>query len=211
MFGVFAAEYLASPIHGQKKQSTRASERVILEYWKKHLGAVRLDKITDVIVKSYREKRLAEGVTARTVNKETVAFYQVLKLANDRGLISSLPRVRQLKQKPPPKRPLLASEDVERLLRDCNAEVTKNADLLRFYLRFLILTGAREKEALCVRWADVDFEKGFLTIGADADTKNARDRTVNFTPELRSLLQDMIAARPPDSSVHPPSGGRAMS
>ena len=26
-------------------------------------------------------------MTARTVNKETVAFYQVLKLANDRGLI----------------------------------------------------------------------------------------------------------------------------
>ena len=71
------------------------------------------------MVKSYREKRLAQGVTARTVNKETVAFYQVLKLANDRGLISSLPRVRQLKQKPPPKRPLLAPEDVERLLRHC--------------------------------------------------------------------------------------------
>ena len=30
------------------------------------------------MVKSYREKRLAQGVTARTVNKETVAFYQVL-------------------------------------------------------------------------------------------------------------------------------------
>ncbi len=42
------------------------------------------------MVKSYREKRLAQGVTARTVNKEAVAFYQVLKLANDRGLISSL-------------------------------------------------------------------------------------------------------------------------
>ena len=43
------------------------------------------------MVKSYREKRLAQGVTARTVNKETVAFYQVLKLANYRGLISSFP------------------------------------------------------------------------------------------------------------------------
>jgi hypothetical protein len=42
------------------------------------------------MVKSYREKRLTQGVTARTVNKETVAFYQVLILASDRGLISIL-------------------------------------------------------------------------------------------------------------------------
>ncbi|HEY5743712.1 MAG TPA: site-specific integrase [Terrimicrobiaceae bacterium] len=208
MFSDFAGDYLASPIHAQKKQSTRNSERVILEYWKAHLGGIRLDKITDVMVKGYREKRLAQGVTARTVNKETVAFYQVLKLANDRGLISSLPRVRQLKQKQPPKRPLLASEDVERLLSNCKSAVTKNADLLRFYLRFLALTGAREKEALRIRWADVDFEKSFVTIGADADTKNARHRTVNFTAELRPLLREMIAARPPDSSFLFPSPQR---
>jgi integrase len=207
-FAVFASEYLASPIYGQKKQSTRESERVILEYWKQHLGGIRLDKITDVMVRSYREKRLAQGVTARTVNKEAVAFYQVLKLANDRGLISSLPRVRQLKQKPPPKRALLAPEEVQRLLRHCEPEVTKNADLLKFYLRFLALTGAREKEALRVRWADVDFEKRFVTIGADADTKNAQHRTVNFTPELHELLRDMGAARPPDSSFSFPSPQR---
>lgn len=100
---------------------------MILEYWKQHLGGIRLDKITDVMLKSHREKRLAQGVTARTVNKETVAFYQVLKLANDRGLISSLPRVRQLKQKPPPKRPLLSPGDVEQLLRHCTPDTTKNA------------------------------------------------------------------------------------
>jgi integrase len=205
MFSDFAGEYLASPIHAQKKQSTQASERVILEYWKTHIGGTRINKITEVMVKTYREKRLAQGVKARTVNKETVAFYQVLKLANDRGLISSLPRVRQLKQKAAPKRPLLAPEDVEALLRHCGPDVTKNADLLKFYLRFLILTGEREKEALRIRWADVDFEKRFVTIGADADTKNARHRTVNFTPELQSLLQDMSAARPPDSSFLFPS------
>ena len=53
MFSAFADEYLASPIHAQKKRSTRASERVVLEYWKAHLGSVRLDKITDVMVESF--------------------------------------------------------------------------------------------------------------------------------------------------------------
>ena len=208
MFFDFADQYLASPIHAQKKQSTRNSERVILEYWKAHLGGIRLDKITDVMVKSYREKRLAQGVTARTVNKETVAFYQVLKLANDRGLISSLPRIRQLKQKPPPKRPLLAPEDVERILLHCDPEVTKNAGLLKFYLRFLAFTGAREKETLRIRWSDVDFENRQVTIGADGSAKNARHRSVNFSNELESLLREMREGRQPDSSFLFPSAQR---
>jgi hypothetical protein len=66
-----------------------------------------------------------------TVNKETVAFYQVLKLANDRGLISSIPWVRQLKQRPAPERPLLSPADIECLLRHCTTEATKNAHLLK--------------------------------------------------------------------------------
>jgi hypothetical protein len=47
MFSDFADQYLASPIHAQKKRSTCDTERVILEYWKSHLGGVRLDRITE--------------------------------------------------------------------------------------------------------------------------------------------------------------------
>jgi integrase len=95
-------------------------------------------------------------------------------------------------------------------LRHCESNVTKNADLLRFYLRFLALTGAREKEALSIRWADVDFENRFVIVGADADTKNARHRSVNFTSELQSLLRDMSASRPPDNSFLFPSPQRGV-
>jgi integrase len=207
-FVEFADEYLASAIHAQKRPSTRRAERVILGYWKTHLGGVRLGKLTPVMVKSYREKRLSQGVTARTVNIETVTFYAVLKLAVDRGMIQGFSRVKQLRQKPPPKRPLLGPDDVDRLLRHCTPDATKNADLLKFYLRFLVLTGAREKEALRVRWTDVDSEKRLVTIGADAASKSGHHRTVNFTPELDSLVREMIAARPPDSSFLFPSPQR---
>ena len=40
-FAEFAQAYLASPIHGGKDRSTRASERYSLGYWKAHLGSVR--------------------------------------------------------------------------------------------------------------------------------------------------------------------------
>ena len=143
-FSEFAEEYLASATHEQKSASTRRAERVILGYWKAHLGGVALDRITPVMVKAYRERRLGAGVKARTVNIETVTFYAVLKLAVDRGVIASFTRVSQLRQKPPPIRQLLSPQEVERLLRHCIGETTKNADLLKFYLQFLALTGARE-------------------------------------------------------------------
>ena len=142
------------------------------------------------------------------MNKEVVYFGSVLALAADRGLISSPLRVRQLKEKPSPKRRLLTPEDIEALLSHCTPEVTQNADLLKFYLRFLTLTGAREQEALRVRWADVDLENAQVTIGSAGDAKNARSRTVDFTPELAALLQEMVDCRQPDSSFLFPSTRR---
>ena len=204
----FADEYLASVTHAQKRPSTRRAERVVLGYWKSLLGGVALDKITPVIVKAYRERRLCQGVKARTVNVETVTFYAVLKLAVDRGVLVSFPRVPQLRQKPPPKRPLLSLEEVERLLRHCTSATTKNADLLKFYVRFLALTGAREKETLCVRWSDVDFGNRQVTIGADGSAKNARHRSVNFSNELEGLLREMREQRQPDSAFLFPSPQR---
>ena len=207
-FSEFAEEYLASATHDQKNASTRRAERVILGYWKAHLGSVALDKITPVMVKAYREKRLRQGVKARTVNIETVTFYAVLKLAVDRGVIASFPRVTQLKQKQPPKRPLMTPDDIDRILRHCTYDRTKNADLLKFYLRFLALSGAREKEALRIRWSDVDFENRQITIGADGMAKNARHRSVNLSGELEELLREMVDGRQPDSSFLFPSPQR---
>jgi integrase len=207
-FAEFADEYLASVTHAQKRPSTRRAERMILGYWKTHLGGVALDKITPVMVKAYREKRLGQGVKARTVNIETVTFYAVLKFGVDRGVIASFPRVPQLKQKPAPIRQLLSPQDVERLLRHSIHDTTKNADLLKFYLQFLALSGAREKEALRIRWSDVDFENRQVMIGADGSAKNARHRSVNFSNELESLLREMREGRQPDSSFLFPSAQR---
>jgi integrase len=211
-FAEFAQSYLASPIHADKDRSTRASERYSLGYWTTHLGAVPLNKVSAAMIQAYKEKRLAGGrlkgagpVKPRTVNIELCAYHAVMKLAQKRGLIAEFPRAERLKQRPSPKRPLLRPEDVERLIAACRPETTKNADLLFYYLRFLALTGAREKEGLGCRWDGVDFGQKFLTI---PDGKNGEDRPVNFNPELEELLFEMWQNRPPDSSYLFPSAQR---
>ena len=207
-FEDFAREYLASATHSHKKDRTQDSERLALNRWVSHLGGVRIDKITSAHIHRYRDKRLESGVSARTVNLDTIAFRNVLKLARERELIVESPVVQQLKQKPSPRKPLLTREQFERLLSTIPAATVKNGVLLRFYLRFLALTGAREQETLAVRWADVDFMREIVTIGAGGVAKNHRERDVDFSPELRALLREMEAARPPDSSWLFPSPQR---
>jgi hypothetical protein len=55
--------------------------------------------------------------------------------------------------------------------------VTKNGKQLRDYLHFLAFTGAREQEALRVRWAHVDFERARVFIGA-LDSFEAAEFTI---------------------------------
>ena len=207
-FEDFAREYLAGPMLAQKKTGTQNNERQSVDRWIAHMGGIRLDKITAPMIHSFREKRLTTGRAARTVNLDVVGLRNVLKLAVERGLIERLPEVRQLKQKQPQRRPLVTKAQFAALLGATTPETTKNATLFAPYLRFLALTGSREKEALCVRWADVDFARETVTIGSGGASKNHKARDVDFSPELKALLLEMSVARPPDTTWLFPSPQR---
>jgi len=85
---------------------------------------------------------------------------------------------------------------------------TKNALQFVDYFSLLLYSGAREKEALRVRWADVDFENGQVAIGADGLAKNHEVRGVDLNPALESLLRAMYDRRAPDSQWLFPSPQR---
>ena len=211
-----ADNYLASQTLARKKLSTQRSERQAIARWKNHIGGIRIDKINAPMIHSYREKRLAltsrkapnKCISERTVNLDVIALRHVLRFAVDGGLIEELPKVRALKARPPERRPLLTKEQFNRLLVSATEEITKNTKLFRYYLRFLALTGAREKEALAVRRRDVDFARATVTIGADGVSKNSKTREIDFSRELEMLLKEMIAALPPDTGWLFPSPQR---
>jgi integrase len=212
-----ADNYLASQTLARKKLSTQRSERGAIARWKAHIGGIRIDKINGPMIHSYREKRLAlksrktpnNGISERTVNLDVIALRHVLRFAMDGGLIDELPKVRALKPRPSERRPLPTKEQFNRLLAAATEETTKNSRLFRYYLRFLALTGAREKEALAVRRRDdINFVRGSVTIGADGVSKNSKTREIDFSPELEALLKEMIAALPDDTSWLFPSPQR---
>ncbi len=207
-FEMLVADYQRSAQFLGKKLGTRENEIQALNRWIKHLGGVRVDWIKPDRMTDFRNARKAQGVSARTINLDCVAFNNAMAYAIERGWLSVAPRLKKLKEREPAKRTLSSVGDIKRLLRACVPKVTKNARELKFYVRFLCLTGCREQEALKVRWSDVDLWNQQLTIGADADTKNSKHRIVNFTPELKDLLHKMNESRAPDSSFLFPSPQR---
>ena len=201
------AAYKTSAEFLGKRHGTRVNDSGYLDKWVAELGAVRVNKITKANIVNAREK-LAAGRNPKTANKIVQGLVNVLKYCEEREQLADIPRPKRLKQPESPRRRLLEDADFAKLFAACTLDVTKNAALLALYLRFLALTGAREQEALRVRWADVDFTRGRVHIGADSQSKNAEPRYMDFTPELEALMREMHATRPPDCSWLFPSPQR---
>lgn len=77
-------------------------------------------------------------------------------LAMDDGHIRELPRIKMLDEAPPPKRSLVTPTEFDRLSEAARNACEKNGEQLADYLRFLAFSGAREQEALRIKWSDVD-------------------------------------------------------
>jgi integrase len=220
VFRDYCATYFEKARVHRKRPGTVAGEREALARWCDHLGHVRIDRIATPLIASYIDKRLRGGnfccgklmaVSERTANLDIIRLRNVLKSAIDDGYIRELPRIKMLDEAPPPKRDLVTPAEFDRLIEASRNACEKNGDQLADYLRFLAFSGAREKEALRVKWADVDFERERVTIGADQLTKNWESRTVEFNPQLGALLREMHARRAPDCSWLFPSPQRGSS
>ncbi len=88
-------------------------------------------------------------------------------------------------------------EEAETLLRVAEEHEPRFAPLLRF----LLSTGARRSEALGLRWEDVNFDRGRITIrraltkGIPVTPKSGKGRTIAMPPTLASALFDLLAER----------------
>jgi integrase len=235
-FAAFAAEYLQMASTRHKRKRTQEKEAAAIELWQAHLGGVRVDQISTPMIKDFVERRLNgyrlcgkryAPAAPRTVALDLIALRNVLNAAIDSDHIRDLPRFPRVKVPPPPRRPLLTPKQFENLLSCCFATkedgepLTKNGQQLNDFLRLLAFTGAREQEALRLRWSHVDFERCRIFIGADEDfaatamtigsggtSKNHASRIVDFNPQLEELLQEMNSRRAPDSDWLFPSPQR---
>lgn len=191
----------------------------MLKQWRKHLGDIRLEQIRKAQVNDFITKRLKAGRSPRTCNLNVIVLRNVIKRAIEDGHLPANPiaGLKPLKVTTK-KRSLCSAAEIDKIAEAASetrtnekgetVPVTQNAEQFADYIRFLQFTGAREKEALNVKWADVDIDGGRVTIGADGDTKNHKGRTVDFNPKLSALMAGMRQRRAPDSEWLFPSPQR---
>lgn len=129
-----------------------------------------------------------------TVNREGALIRRLLNLAVEQDELETNPaKGIRLFREAPGRVPALEAADEAALFAALPA-------WMRPILRFALLTGMREGEILSLRWRNVDFDAGMLTV---EDSKSGEARRVPLHPALANELRarrgapdDFVAAMP---------------
>lgn len=138
--------------------------------------------VSTALLKDYRRKRVAEGRSESTCNREL----SVLRTAFHLGRKCTPPKVTTVPYFP------MATESNVRQGFLSDEQYEKLRDALPDYLKPLFITayftGVRLGELLAIEWYQVDWEQGFITLNAER-TKNGYTRAV---PILEGDMQTWL-------------------
>jgi integrase len=193
-----------------KRPATVQKERYILQRWREHLGAIRLNNINRAMINAFIAKRQAAGISGRTVNLDVIVLRNVLRRAIDDGWIKTMPtdNLRPLKWIAK-KRGLVSADEIKQLCAGAS-QATKNSQQFADYVKLMAYSGARRNEALRLTWADVDWGQRQLTVGSDGLAKNREHRVIDFNADLEAHLIEMKSRCAPDSRFLFPSPQRGV-
>jgi integrase len=219
----FAERYLA--LQDPSRSDYQNKARYLRMHLLPHLGALRLDQITAMVIDALKVKlrapsihtssaaaprsRRAAPVSARrrgaprspkTINNILATLRTLLHLAHDYELVDRVPRIRM--EKVPQVDPVfLGDDEVARLL-------AATPDAWRLILLTAVRTGLRCGELLALRWEDVhlDADRPVIRVARSLrrepdgtfrtkEPKGGRPRTVPLTRDLTEALRARRAIR----------------
>jgi integrase len=144
-----------------------------------HFGDWRALDINFRAIEAYITKRREEKKSNATINRELELLRRALRLAHDRQLLPSIPKVRVLRENNT-RQGFFERPDLE-------AVVAALPDSLRDFTRFAYLTGWRKGEIISLKWTDVDRDAGAIRLRPEA-AKTGRGRTVMLEGDLAELI-----------------------
>lgn len=176
---------------GKKRQSSLEADGYKLKAILANHGALDVSAIGTKDIADYQKRRVEAGCVAPTINAETSLFLQVLRWAQERGLVERLPKVERI---PVP---------VKRIDVPTPQEMSRILDVLpartALLVRFLAETGVRKAEAFSLEWVDFDAGSRLVAIRRkDGFTPKTRhsDRDIPISPSLaEELAEAQRAAR----------------
>ncbi|MBX9744198.1 MAG: site-specific integrase [Chlamydiales bacterium] len=176
-----------------------------LNWWQQQYGEKLLIAIPPSLLRDVREG-LLNGITVRktkrtgsTVNRYFSTLSKAFTLAaKEWQWITETPfkRVSKLEENPGRNR-FLSKEELNALLSQCKN--SKNAHLHGIVLMAASM-GMRFGEIVNLRWKNIDFENGLVTI---LMTKNGDDRVIPLPQQVVTYLQELARPKTQDDFVFP--------
>jgi len=182
--GKFLNEYSRPP---RKEASSCARDKFLVKNLNKFFGNKFLHQITRESIEDYQNKRLDEGKSHSTINREVACMKTIFNKAIDWKLTKENPasKIKMLREPPPIVR-YLATDEIEKLLKGCEMSEAKHL----YPIVFVALnTGMRLDEILKLKWRDVDLPNGYIHI---EKAKGGKRRDIPLNSELTNLLRFSI-------------------
>jgi len=151
-----------------------------------HFGDWRALEINFRAIEAYVTTRREDEKSNATINRELELLRRALRLAHDRQLLPSIPKVRVLPENNT-RQGFFERPDLE-------AVVAALPGYLQDFTRFAYLTGWRKGEIIPLKWTDVDPDAGAIRLRPEA-AKTGRGRTVMLEGDLAELIDRRWQAR----------------
>lgn len=190
-------ELLDDVLRSDIKPSTRyVWQKVIEKNIRPFFGKLKAQRLTTDLMDKYREKRIGQGRSDATVNREL----SVLRTAFHNARKRTPPKVLVV-----PYFPIVAETNIRKGFMS-DEQYDKLRDELPAELKALFvtayITGLRRGEITAIQWPQIDFEAGLITL-EKGETKNDEPRSV---PILDGDMLDLLtAARKERDENHPHS------
>jgi len=169
------------------KRTLNKAERCA-RYLLKEFEGMRAPDITTPRIKQYIQKRMDEGISNATINRELAALKRTFNLAAR----CTPPRVAQI-----PYIPMLKETNVRKGFFEYETFVALKENLPEYLIpvvTFAYSTGWRKEEIARLQWNQVDLREGIVRI-EPGEAKNQEGRTIYLEPELLEMMKDLHRKR----------------
>ena len=189
MFEAFAQEFIDSYARvNDKPSSVRSKEKILRVNLVPFFGGMRLGEIGPRQIERYKAVKL-KTLRRKTINNHLTVLRRMFSLAQEWGVIESVPRVRWLKAERPEIR-FLSFGEAERLLA-----VSRPSPQWHTMILVALHTGLRLGELIGLQWKDLDLKGGQLRVrrsvtdGIIGTPKSGKARDLPLTPSVVKALR----------------------
>ncbi|MEA1963481.1 MAG: site-specific integrase [Patescibacteria group bacterium] len=188
-FKEFAEEWFITYVQTNNKPSEIRGKRIMLN---KHLypffGKIPINQITTMQIEKFKAEKERAKLDKKTINNYLSCLSCCLKHARDWLELEKLPVIKRLKA-PKTTMDFLTEKESETLLNNC-------VGIWQEMVYFVLKTGARFGELRALKWQDINWETGVLSIkrsifrGIIGAPKSNQSRHIKLIPELHKMLNN---------------------